>query len=191
MPKEKKKKPDPPLSGLSIVASLWLWGAILFFVPYYFDINGGWQIPFNILGVIILAISFGGALMEFSKHWKSEALSYWGAGLVFLVPSITLFVFVHLSNSSSVWIVLSKIGALLLLAIGAPFIFMGIPYLFWRDEQEAKLEELLAEDLSDEEKIEKQVSRQEARFSSIASIIIALLSLTTAIVKLMFEIIRR
>ena len=65
---KKKKKPQPPLLGFAIVASLWVWGAILFFAPYYFNISGGWKIPFNILGTIMLTISFGGALTELSKQ---------------------------------------------------------------------------------------------------------------------------
>lgn len=185
---EKLKKPQPPLGGLAIVASLWLWGAILFYAPTYLNIVGGWRIPFNILGAIALTLSFGGALLELGKFWKSEALSYWGAGIIFLIPAVVFFVLVRFYSLAPFWETSAKIVALILLAFSGPFFFMGIPHFFWKGPQEQTSGH--TEEISEKEAAEQKQARREARFTMIASIIIALLSLVTAIVKLAFEVIQ-
>ena len=183
---EKPKKPEPPLSGLAIVASLWLWGAILVYAPNYLNIVGGWRIPLNVLGAIALIISFGGALIELGKFWKSEALSYWGVGIIFLIPAIIFFVLAKLYPLAPLWETLAKIAALLLLAFSGPFFFMGMPHLFWRISQGQEPRQ--AEKVSAQETTAKAAQRK-ARFNTIASIIIALLAFATAVVKLASEII--
>ena len=177
-PKE-PKKPQPPLSGLAIVASLWLWGTILFYAPTYLDIVGGWRVPFNVLGAIALIISFGGALVELGKFWKSEALSYWGVGLVFLIPAGILFALVEFYSLSSVLETIAKVAALLLLAFSGPFFFMGVPYFFWKEKQKQFSQS--EEDVPEEEVVAQRLARREARFTTIASIIIAFLSLASAV----------
>jgi hypothetical protein len=184
---ERPKKPQPPLSGLAIVASLWLWGAILLYTPTYLNIAGGWQIPFTVLGAIALIISFGGALLELSKFWKSEALSYWGAGAIFLIPALIFFVLVKLYPLTPLWETLAKIAALVLLTLAGPFFFMGIPHFFWRVPQSQEPEH--AEGVSAQEAAAQKAAQREARFTTIASIIIALLSLATAVIKLTSEIV--
>jgi len=184
--KEKSKKPQHPLSGLSIVASLWLWGSILFYAPIYFGISGGWRIPFNLFGTIAIIISFAGALIELGKYWKNEGWSYWGVGLVFLIPSVILFSLVKIYTMSPILLTTAKIGALVLLALSGPFIFMGIPYFFWREPQAQILKP--AKDIPKEEAAAEKLAKREARFTTIASIIIACLSLATAVVKLVLEI---
>lgn len=183
----RSKKPQPPLSGLAIVASLWLWGAILFYTPTYLNIAGGWQIPFNVLGAIALIISFGGALLEFSKFWKSEALSYWGVGIIFLIPAIIFFVLVKLYPLAPLWETLAKTAALVLLAFSGPFFFMSVPYFFWKASQGQEPKH--TEEVSAQEASAQKTAQREAKFTKIASIIIALLSLATAVVKLASEII--
>ena len=184
-PKE-PKKPQPPLSGLAIVASLWLWGAILFYAPTYLGIVGGWRVPFNVLGAIALIISFGGALVELGKFWKSEALSYWGVGLVFLIPAGILFALVKFYSLPSVLETITKAAALLLLAFSGPFFFMGVPYFFWKEKQEQFSQS--EEEVSEEEAVAQNLARRKARFTTIASIIIAFLSLATAVAKLVLEV---
>jgi len=189
-PKEQKskkpKKPQPPLSGLAIVASLWLWGAILFYAPTYLSIVGGWRIPFNVFGAIALITSFAGALIELGKFWKSEALSYWGAGLVFLIPAGILFALVEFYSLSPVLETIAKVAALLLLAFSGPFFFMGVPHFFWKEKQEQVSQ--TTEEIPEEEIMAQKLARREARFTTIASIIIAFLSLATAVIKLGLEI---
>jgi hypothetical protein len=184
---EKPKKPRPPLSGLAIVASLWLWGTILFYIPTYLNIVGGWRIPFNVLGAIALIISFGGALLELGKFWKSEALSYWGVGIIFLIPAIIFLVLVKLYPLAPLWETLAKIAALVLLAFSGPLFFMGIPYFFWKAPQGQEPKH--AEETSAQEASAQEMAQREAKFTTIASIIIALLSLATALVKLVSEVI--
>lgn len=183
---EKPKKPQPPLSGLAIVASLWLWGAILLYAPNYLNIVGGWRVPFNVLGAIALIFSFGGALIELSNYWKSEALGYWGVGIIFLIPAIIFFVLVRLYPLAPLWETLAKIAALLLLAFSGPFFFMGIPHFFWKTPQGQELKH--TEEAPAQEAAAKAAQR-EARFNTIASIIIALLAFATAVVKLASEMI--
>jgi hypothetical protein len=63
---------------------------------------------------------------------------------------------------------------------------MGIPYFFWREPQAQILKP--AKDIPKEEAAAEKLAKREARFTTIASIIIACLSLATAVVKLVLEI---
>ena len=119
--------------------------------------------------------------MELGKYWKNEAFEYWGVGLIFAIPAILLFFAQKYFNILSLWGTLMKISVLFLLGVGFPFFFLGIPYLFWKKtprEQENETED------------EKEDSeKREARFTTIATIILTLLGLATAAVKLVYEII--
>jgi len=181
----RRKKPRPPLSGLAIVASLWLWGAIFLYAPTYLDVVGSGRVPFHIVGAIALVISFAGALVELGRFWKNEGLSYWGAALVFLIPAGVLFALIQYHALSGTVGTIARVAALLLLALGGPLFFTGVPYFFWKEEQEKASQ--AAEGIPGEKTIEQMLARREARFTTIASIIVALLSLATAVVKIVFE----
>jgi len=177
------KKPDPPTIGLSIVADLWLWGILFLFVPSYFNIVSRWQYVFIVLGFLSLIISFAGALTELGKLWQSEGLTYWGVSLVFLIPSVALFLAVENQRISESFIVASKISALILLAIGGPLFFQGIPYFFWKEGVNDKNNNLTDADIQ----IKKSQTRK-VNLEIIANVFVALLALATAIVTLIDKI---
>ena len=92
------KKPSPPGSGLAIAGIIWVWGAMAFLGPAYFSVGpGAGKTIFNIFGIILITVSCVGALMEFSKLWRNEALSYWSVGLLFLIPALAI----HFGASSN------------------------------------------------------------------------------------------
>lgn len=179
----KPKKPSPPTIGLAVVADLWLWGAIFLFIPNYFGIISGWQYLFTILGYIALIISFAGALTELGKLWKSEGLGYWGASLVFLIPSVSLYFAVEYQRIIGSMVLVAKIGAILLMIIGGPLFFHGIPYFFWKKDTGAQE----AEPPNSKNTIVKKDSRK-INLEAMANIIVALLALATAVVTLVEKI---
>lgn len=181
--KVKPKKPSPPTIGLAVVADLWLWGALFLFIPNYFGIFSGWQYLFIIPGFIFLIISFAGALTELGKLWKSEGLGYWGASLVFLIPSIALYFAVKFQRITGDMVLVAKIGAILLLTIGGPFFFHGIPYFFWKKDTEVQETESTT---STHMNVNKEVRK--SNLKAIANIIVALLALATAAINLVDKI---
>lgn len=177
-----EKRPSPPLSGLAIVADLWLWGAILFYAPNYLGIVGTWRILFNVCGFLAITISFVGALLELSKIWKSEGLSYWGTSLAFLIPALLLHMAVRYYALLPLLESIARVSTLILAAIGGALVFQGVPYFFWQPAKEPTEQPSLAE------AAEQKVARRRMNFEIAASIMIALLSLATAVVKLVLEI---
>ncbi len=180
----KPKKPSPSTMGLAVVADLWLWGAIFLYTPNYFGITSGWQYLITILGYIALIISFAGALTELGKLWKSEGLGYWGASLVFLIPSISLYFAVKFQRITGTMANVAKIGAIILMMIGGPLFFHGIPYLFWKKDTEGQ-------EITQSTTFMDKVSNKESRkfnLEAMANIIVALLALATAIVTLVEKI---
>ncbi len=135
------------------------------------------------LGFTALIISFMGALQELSRLWKSEGLNYWSASIVFLFPAFLLHVAVRRYSLIPVLEYTAKIGTLILAAIGGGLFFQGVPYLFWQPTKE-----------STEQAVEKEAAVERAAKGSrtylemAASIVVALLSLATAIVRLILEI---
>jgi hypothetical protein len=176
-------KPSPPTMGLAVVADLWLLGSLLLFIPNYFGIISGWQYIFSVLGFITLTISFGGALVELGKLWKSEGLGYWGASLVFLIPSVALYFAVKFQRITGPMSIVAKIGVLLLMAIGGPLFFHGIPYFFWKKDTDKQKVEITP---SANQTI--RTKSQNINLEVIANIIVALLALATAIVTLVVKI---
>lgn len=181
----KPKKPSPPTIGLAVVADLWLWGAIFLYIPNYFNITSGWKYLFETLGYFALIISFAGALSELGKLWKSEGLGYWGASLVFLFPSISLYFAVEFQRITGIMANVAKIGAIILMMIGGPCFFHGIPYLFWKKGAEGQE---VAQSLIPKDKVSNKESRK-FNLEAMANIIVALLALATAIVTLVEKII--
>jgi len=186
-PTTRKQKPRPPFSGFAIVADFWLWGALSLCAPTYLNVAGVWIIFFNVLGSIAIIISLTGALVELGKLWKSEALSYWGASLVFLLPAVLLHVTVTYYTLLPVLATIAKIVVLVLIAVGGALFFQGVPHLVWKTEEEQKLEQ--AEKDSPEEAAKRKTAKHKAALKAAVSIIVILLNLTTAILKIVSELI--
>ncbi len=180
--KQSEKKPRPPALGLAVVADLWLWGSLLLFAPNYFGIVSGWQIPFYVLGGLALVISFGGALIELGRLWKTEALSYWGAAIILLVPAGALCVSIERQFITGALGIIARIGVLILTAIGGSLFFHGVPYLFW--QQNGKAGESLPDSVKVPDNSGEKQAKRKANMETIANVIVALLSLATAIVTL-------
>jgi hypothetical protein len=181
--KQKEKKPSPPTSGLAIAGALWIWGFLLMYAPPYLGIIGWWEYPFYVLGFIVLTISLAGALTELGKLRQSEGLSNWGVSLVFLLPALALYLLVKYQRITGTLVIPAKIAVLLLVAIGVPFIFLGVSYFFW------KTEHLEPPQKSSEQIAVSRVEKAKPTLEVIANIFVAMLALTTAIVTLVEKII--
>lgn len=133
--KRRTRKPRPPGSGLAVVASFWLWGALLFYAPTYLSATGGWRVFLNVLGGICLAISVAGAGTELGRMFRSEALSYWGVGLLFVLLAVLLHIATLGNRLLVVWTIVARLSVLLLVSVGGSIILYGFSYLFWKSEE--------------------------------------------------------
>ena len=167
-----EEKINPKGLGFAIVADLWLWGAMAFFTPTLFSITSDWKWFFSVTGLILVLISFAGALLEVENYVNREVWGYWGVSLLFLVPSILLFILILQQIVSENFLVASKIIAMILLTIGGPMFFQGVPYLFdWKKSTQKGI-------------FIQPEQKKKANFEIIGNILVALFSLVTAIVAL-------
>lgn len=81
----------------------------------------------------------------------------------------------------SLWETVARIVALILVFIGGPFAVVGLSYLFWKPKRQQAEEALLSG-------VAEVAGRKADRRKTDFSIIIALLTLATAILKLVFEL---
>jgi hypothetical protein len=176
-----EQKPSPPLERMSAWAMMWLWGALLLYTPIYLNVTGTWQAPFNVLGLIAIIISFGGAVIELGKLRKNDGFKYWGVSLVFLLPALLLHLGVAFRYIVPPWDTVAKIAVLILIAIGGPLLFLGLPYMFWKPTQNVA-------EISPQQLAEQKEAKRKTDINTIVSAIIALLSLLTAIVKFVADI---
>ena len=192
MPKKvrtRPKKPSPPTSNLALTGAIWVWGAMAFYAPTYFKIAPGrWQVPFNILGAILVLVSLVGALIELSNLWNTEALSYWGAGLVFLLPAMGLqLLIIYHPPAAQALEIAAKIGIYVLLFFGVPFLFLGIPHIFWKPDSERKAQK--ANESTSEQQADEKKEKGKGTIKTIIAVLIVLLNLTTAIIKFVTTVI--
>lgn len=175
-----KKRVNPPFFGFAVAATLWFWGILFFYTPGYLNIVGGWRIPFIIVGWAFVVLALLGTLVELGNLWKNKGLKYWGAGSVLLIPALILYVSLIYSPSSySVVVTILKVFVLLLTAIGSMLIFLGVPYLFWETRKEPK-----------PASPKMPPTKQKAdKYKEIASIIVAVLSLVTITIQLVYAFI--
>lgn len=172
-----------PYDGLALAAAFWLWGSIAWFAPAYLGFGGVAMWVCNIVGGILMAISFGGAGMEIGKLFKSEAFEWWGVGLVFLVPAGLLHFAVWYAELSSTWAAVAKGSALLLDGFGGLFVFYGLAYLFWNGSP-VELEEAP----SQQEKAERRAEDKRRRRHYLVSAAVFLATIVSTIVKTIFGI---
>ena len=173
----KPRRPSPPYSGFAIVASFWLWGALLFCAPTYLDISGTLPKVLTVLGWISITISLLGAGVELNKILKNEAFGYWGVSMLAILPAALVHLFVVHNQPSTAWTMLAKVLVLVLLALGGSLFLYGFSYLFWKQEDPAS-------EQNGEASPEMTLEKQENRIKLVGAIIVAVLSLVTAILKL-------
>jgi hypothetical protein len=168
-------KKSPPLAGLAVAAILWFWGALFLFGPSYVGHRGGWQILTNVAGFGLVVVGFASALIEFARLKRSEALEYWGASAVFLLPALMMHLSIELGWISNGFWRAGRISVLCLLAIGVPLLLQGTVYLaaFSREPRESIA--ATADQRADDLKVW-------------ASLLIALLSVTAAALKVVIEL---
>lgn len=144
---------------------------------------------FFLVAIVALALSLIGALMELGKLWSSQGLGYWGVGLGLLVPAIALFFAVERDLIADILVVPAKVAFLLLSGLGGAFIFHGVPHFFWQREPDTDRASVRTPEHASELGQEEPKRSKEALIRVAASIIVALLSLATAVVTLITKLI--
>lgn len=173
--KDTNENINHPLSGVSLAGAFWLWGSIILYAPIYLGMTSH-QWIFNIIGVILLLIGLLGSLIEIDKMFKNEGFSYFGVGSFFVVPALLIHFYVSFNTIDIFWQTILKIGVLFFIGLGGAFFLMGLPYFFWNPSKDKK-------ELTEEEKIEKT----KLNVNTVLSLIIALLTFITFVLKFYFE----
>lgn len=175
--KDKKIEVSSEWSGFFMVAWLSVVGIILFYTPIYIGISGVFKVVVNALGWIAIIISFAGALIELSNIFKNDGFSYIGTSLVFLIPAILLHISQERYLSNPTVIVIIKTVVIILIIIGSAFILLGVSAFIGTPSDKFKKSI----------KVQKSEDKKNV-FELLAPILIAILSVTTAIIKLISEI---
>lgn len=178
----KEKKPDPAASGLFIAAWFSVVGILLFYTPVYIGINGWVEKLINIGGWITIIISIIGAIVEFStifKHkfpavFKNDGFSYLGTSLVLFIPGIVLHLFQKKYLVNQIEIIFIKSLVIIFLIIGFGLFLYGISFLL---EKKVDNEKMVNE-------VAATIETKKDNVKLGVSIIITILSLVTAILKL-------
>lgn len=173
---EKTKKPAPKWSGFFIASWFWIVGIIFFITPKYIGFSGIGETILVIFGWIALVISFVGALLELSKIYNNEAFKYVGVSLFFLIPSILMYLYIQNNVITRGWAISIKILTILLVIVGSGILLYGISYFFESSPNERSVVE------------PKRPSSSKTKFEFFSSIIVAILSLTTALLQLLGKI---
>jgi hypothetical protein len=176
--KEGKTKPD--LLGFSTVAVLWWWGSLFLYSPTYLNITGVFSVVLTFVGAVFLIISFSGAILEIGKFRKNDGINYLAGSALFILPAIGLHAWNELSTLPTIMVSLVKFMVLILFAFGGALMFQGIAYALWKKPPEKDDASVIQS--------EQKVDSRKANFELSANIIVAVLSLITAIIALAGEI---
>ncbi len=167
---EKKEKKES--EGLGIALGLLLSATIFIYFPELAGWSSLWKTIFNVLSIVLLAISVGGAGIELEKLIKNEGWSDLGIGLLFFIPAIAAFFWIENNqtvNGTSEVIVEAIV--LLFIVIFAFAVGMAVPKL-----------------LMIERKKTERPKKQKAKI--FGSIIIGGLSLTLLILQIVNQILQ-
>lgn len=177
-----KNKKAPKTSGFFIASWFWVVGVIFFYLPYYYgSVPNYLEIIFSFLGWLSLTISIIGTFIELSKLIKNEGFSYWGASFVFIVPGIVLQYYIS-KIESLVLINIIKTIIVLFVLIGSGLFLYGISYFFKKDT-------ILNRDDNVITTTERKEFKGKQVLQTSVSVLIALITLATAILQLTKEII--
>lgn len=149
------------------------------YAPIFLNLSGPAQVVITIIGVIGISIAFAGALQELATLWKSEALSWFGIGLLPLVPAIILNVVVVFGEAVFFWTTLAKVGILALYAFAGPWFFYGIAAFFKEPSQK-----LDASADTPEERAESRASKRRDTIVTVLSLMSALLPILSGLFRL-------
>lgn len=136
----KKYVPKPPHPG-TVKAIIWCsYGFIAWFLPHYLKIVGPCRIFFYILGFLFIMLSMGIAVMELSNLWKNEGWDFIGLSLMLLIPAIVLhFVVTFFFTLIPILDQLAKFFVLVLAALGATCLFIGLDFIFGTPAEQRKV----------------------------------------------------
>lgn len=180
--KSAKKKESPKTSGFFIASWFWVVGAVFFYLPYYYGgVPQYLDIVFSILGWVSLIISFIGTSIELSRLVKNEGFSYWGACLVFIVPAIALQYSISSFENQYLINIIKTINVLLVF-IGSGLFLYGLSFFF--EKKDNSVNDGATINSGTKEHKFKRV------FETSISILIALITLATAILQLTKESIK-
>lgn len=173
---EKKK---PRYQGIAIAAGFWWWGSVAWLAPIYIGLEGWPKWAFNVVGAGLIMIAFAAAAVELGTLWKNEAFTYFGIGLLALIPAGLLHALAWFVDIPSPWLGVAKGLALLLDALGGFVVIFGLAY--WGNPKQP-------ENLDDSPTEVVQAETRQNRQEIVGSAILLLLTVVTAILKGVFGI---
>lgn len=175
--KREEKKNTSKWSGFFIAAWFLVVGIIFFYTPIYIGLSGFFAKTINLLGWVAIIISIAGAFLELSKIFKNDGFSYIGTSLVFLVPAVLLHILQEKSLTNQTVITIFKSGVIFLLVVGSALFLQGFAYFLENPTEK-----------SGKTKVSSESKTKKTAIELMAPIIIAILSLTTAIIKFVSEV---
>lgn len=170
---------NPPSLNLSLAGAFWVCGIMFSYFPQYASISAPWSWIFVLFAYVCFLFSIVGAFFSLAAVKKSKFLEYAGTGAFFGIIGFLLHTWAEKQGSPS-WLILTL--KLLVLAsgiLGVTFIATGIPHLV-EPRKSVSATQLTATDVS-----APLIFSKQPRFEKIISVIIALLSLLTALVPLL------
>ena len=169
---------NPRYQGIAIAAGFWWCGVVAWSAPVYIGLDGLSKWVLNVVGAGLIVIAFAAAVLELGNLWKNEAFTYWGLGLLALIPAGLLHALAWLVDVPSPWMGVVKGCALFLDALGGFVFLFGVAY--WGTPRRPED----ADEQPPEEEAEVRQKRQELFWSAA----VLLVTIVTAILKAVFGI---
>lgn len=163
----KEKKVSPKWSVFFIATWFLVIGIILFYTPEYIGVEGIVQKIIIFGAWIAIIVSLIGSFIELSNILKNEGFAYLGTSLIFIIPAILLHVYQSKNLSRVSLITTLKTIAILLILVGSGILLYGFSFFLERESKKS------------EANTDKKIN-----IELIVSLIIALLTLATAIIQL-------
>lgn len=150
----------------------WLCGTLILFAPIYFEIIG-YQLVFNIMGSIFLALGLIWIIFSIGDHLKNENIGDFGVTLFFIIPAI--FLHLNLNSIPEAFQYIGKIIVYILMFIGVVFVFTGISNFFYYKNENKISTEKKSE--------EKRIFGDKLSVNTTMSLIVAILTFITVLLK--------
>ncbi len=165
---------NPPLLNLSLAGAFWVYGVMLLYFPDYAKVSSPWSWPFILLAYGFFLFSIAGTMFSLSDITRSEFIRYAGPGLSTFFVAFLLHYWSEWQSLTG-WIVfVLKLLALAAAMLTVAFFAMGIPHLLQKQTS----------GLTNHADDTTVTTVKKSRFEQVASILIAALSLLTALVPL-------
>ena len=179
---KKEKKPTPKGHDLMLAIAFWIFGLMFFYFPNYSGITNPWAWIFYVIAYFWYLVSMIGAVLGLTNLTKNEFVKNAGFGFVFGIIAFLLHKWSEGINIANWASILLKILALPVAMIAVAGFATGIPYLWDPEISSGETKDSSNSRLSKpEEKPAKSL------FEQTVSIVVALLSLLTALAPLLKE----